>query len=208
MPEIKHTFQAGKMNKDLDERLVPNGEYRDAMNIQVRTSDGDDVGTAQNIQGNAAIGGSFANYTPHHPDYLSTPRFKQTVVASVTDEKSDKVYFFFASADPLSTDQDFNDILASTSPDRLFIDCIIEQHVDGTTLPVVVDNYSITGTWQSIFGDTYDNLVTDANNPLWQFTIPSDYIYKDNIRPEMSLRIIAWIPPLNNYLNLVAPFFN
>ena len=80
--------------------------------------------------------------------------------------------------------------------------------MDGTTLPVVVDNYSITGTWQSIFGDTYDNLVTDANNPLWQFTIPSDYIYKDNIRPEMSLRIIAWFPPLNNYVNLVAPFFN
>ena len=42
MPEIKHTFQGGKMNKDLDERLVPNGEYRDAMNIQVRTTDDPD----------------------------------------------------------------------------------------------------------------------------------------------------------------------
>ena len=30
MPEIKRTFTAGKMNKDLDERLVRNGEYRDA----------------------------------------------------------------------------------------------------------------------------------------------------------------------------------
>ena len=28
MPEIKHQFTGGKMNKDLDERLVPNGEYR------------------------------------------------------------------------------------------------------------------------------------------------------------------------------------
>ena len=34
MPEIKHVFNQGKMNKDLDERLVPNGQYRDAMNIQ------------------------------------------------------------------------------------------------------------------------------------------------------------------------------
>ena len=41
MPEIKHSFTAGKMNKDLDERLVPNGQYRDAMNIQVRTTAGD-----------------------------------------------------------------------------------------------------------------------------------------------------------------------
>ena len=36
MPEIKHTFQGGGMNKDLDERLVPNGQYRDALNVQVK----------------------------------------------------------------------------------------------------------------------------------------------------------------------------
>ena len=35
MPEIKHNFTAGKMNKDLDERLIPNGQYFDEMNIQV-----------------------------------------------------------------------------------------------------------------------------------------------------------------------------
>ena len=34
MPEIKNTFTQGKMNKDLDERLIPNGEYRDALNMQ------------------------------------------------------------------------------------------------------------------------------------------------------------------------------
>ena len=52
MPEMKRNFTKGKMNKDLDERLVPPGEYRDAMNIQVSTSDSSDVGTVQNILGN------------------------------------------------------------------------------------------------------------------------------------------------------------
>ena len=52
MPDIKHKFTDGKMNKDLDERLIPNGEYRHAMNIQVSTSDGSDVGTIQNLLGN------------------------------------------------------------------------------------------------------------------------------------------------------------
>lgn len=28
MPEIKNTFLAGKMNKSLDDRLLPEGEYR------------------------------------------------------------------------------------------------------------------------------------------------------------------------------------
>ena len=39
MAQIKHTFTTGRMNKDLDERLVPNGEYRDALNIQIRTTE-------------------------------------------------------------------------------------------------------------------------------------------------------------------------
>ena len=45
MPELKHNFQTGRMNKDLDERLVPNGEYRDALNIEVSTSEDSDVGS-------------------------------------------------------------------------------------------------------------------------------------------------------------------
>ena len=46
MGEIKHGFTGGKMNKDLDERLVQQGEYRDAMNIQVRTTAGSGEGDA------------------------------------------------------------------------------------------------------------------------------------------------------------------
>ena len=49
MPEIKHNFTTGKMNKDLDERLVQNGEYRHAVNIQVSTSEESDVCSVQNI---------------------------------------------------------------------------------------------------------------------------------------------------------------
>ena len=87
MPEIKHTFQAGKMNKDFDERLVPNGEYRDALNIQIRTTDGDAIGTAQNIRGNSEIGTTYYDST-----WMATN--PPSVVASVADERNDKVYFF------------------------------------------------------------------------------------------------------------------
>jgi hypothetical protein len=43
------------MNKDLDERLIPNGEYRDALNINVSTSTGSDVGSIENAKGNSRI---------------------------------------------------------------------------------------------------------------------------------------------------------
>ena len=52
MPEIKNTFTSGKMNKDLDERLVPKNEYRDALNIDIANSEASDVGSAQNSYGN------------------------------------------------------------------------------------------------------------------------------------------------------------
>jgi len=55
MPELKRNFMQGRMNKDLDERLVSNGEYRDAMNIQVSTAEGSDVGTARNILSNKSL---------------------------------------------------------------------------------------------------------------------------------------------------------
>ena len=54
MPELKHAFSAGRMNKDLDERLVPNGEYRDATNIEISTSEGSNTGVVQSLRGNFA----------------------------------------------------------------------------------------------------------------------------------------------------------
>ena len=40
------------MNKDLDARLIPNGQYRDAQNVSISRSSGDSVGTFQNSLGN------------------------------------------------------------------------------------------------------------------------------------------------------------
>ena len=55
MPELKNVFHAGKMNKDLDERLIPNGQYRDALNIDVSFSESSDAGSAQNAYGNVQV---------------------------------------------------------------------------------------------------------------------------------------------------------
>ena len=63
MPELKHHFRSGKMNKDLDERLVQNGEYRNAENIEVATSEGSDVGSVQNVLGNTKLVGK--TYDPN-----------------------------------------------------------------------------------------------------------------------------------------------
>ena len=85
MPEIKNHFTGGKMNKDLDERLVPKGEYRDAMNIQVSTSEESEVGTIQNILGNS--------YGCSNWEDIPNNSF---TVGSIADEKNDTLYWLIS----------------------------------------------------------------------------------------------------------------
>ena len=44
MAKAKNVFIKSKMNKDLDDRLLPPGEYRDAQNVSISRSEGEDVG--------------------------------------------------------------------------------------------------------------------------------------------------------------------
>ena len=49
MPQTINTFIKSRMNKDLDDRLLSNGEYRDAQNINVSRSEVEDVGALENV---------------------------------------------------------------------------------------------------------------------------------------------------------------
>jgi hypothetical protein len=73
MAEIKNSFLKAKMNQDLDDRLIPSGEYREALNISVGKSENSDVGTLQNILGNTFVAGN-NEYVPGtttlNPDYI------------------------------------------------------------------------------------------------------------------------------------------
>jgi len=85
MAEDKKAFLQGKMNKDIDARLLPNGEYRTAQNIQVSTSEAQDVGTIQNIKGNSVINLS--------PDLTTTYPNLETIGCHF-DEANDRIFYF------------------------------------------------------------------------------------------------------------------
>jgi hypothetical protein len=55
MAEVKNSFLKSKMNQDLDDRLIPNGEYRYANNISVGKSEADDIGALKNVLGNEVL---------------------------------------------------------------------------------------------------------------------------------------------------------
>ena len=158
MPEIKHTFTGGKMNKDLDERVVPNGEYRDAMNIQVRTTEGDgdtgvgNSGTVQNIPGNVEV----KDHVHYDASWVSTVpgvSNKTRTVGTISDEKNNKAYFFVAGVDleqAISVPKQIN----ST---KLFIDTIVQIDTGlglelPTSAPVVVDHWATVLPVEDFFG--------------------------------------------------------
>jgi len=118
MPEFKHHFRAGKMNKDLDERLVPNGEYRDAQNIEISTSEGSDVGSVQNVRGNTKISGKTYNDNTQSITANWGSKFGLTnpvCIGHVLNNETDKIYWFI-SADEADCIAEYDDAKGIISP--------------------------------------------------------------------------------------------
>ena len=84
MAEIKRNFSGAKMNKDMDERVLPSGQYRDALNVQISTSEGSDVGALQTLLGNTELSN---NIVPD--DYC-------TCVGAMSLPEKDLIYYFVA----------------------------------------------------------------------------------------------------------------
>ena len=120
MAEIKNQFTSGKMNKDLDERIIPTGEYRDAMNIQVSTSEGSDVGTIQNILGNSIVPGQ--GFIPEGA----------YCVGSIADEKNDKLYYFVTGSKNYVNNDFSTWTTASGALKTVFGNGSVKAYVDGS----------------------------------------------------------------------------
>tara|TARA_R110000737_G_scaffold67963_3_gene96059 strand:+ start:1331 stop:9388 length:8058 start_codon:yes stop_codon:yes gene_type:complete len=149
MPEIKNVFSKALMNKDMDERLVPAGQYRDALNIQIATSDGSDVGAVQTISGNTKYSKMLSSAGVYDVAANST------CVASIADASKDKLYYFVHSG-KLSTDSSFNDTCK---------DYILEYDtLTGTHRYVFVDIYKVKTTIDGASANTVVTVDLGYNN--------------------------------------------
>ena len=83
------------MNKDLDERLVPQGYYRDAQNIEIVTSEGSNVGSVQNVLGNQErrINKDGVAWSSNYINNLTN----QECIGSIADTENNKIYWFIKS---------------------------------------------------------------------------------------------------------------
>jgi len=141
MPEIKNTFLKSKMNKDLDSRIIPNGEYRDAENVSVSTSEGADVGALENILGNIEVA-----------DFGLTD-LNLEIIGHCTDVSNNRIFFFITNYTDASVGISTN----LSVPDASFSDA--------------TSNWTRTGSanyicYAQISGDAIDVNVTNVSSGI------------------------------------------
>ena len=124
MAEIKNTFIKAKMNKDLDDRLVPPGEYRNAQNVSISRSEGSDVGALENILGNSKV--NISDLGINNLD----------VIGFLADSATDSIYLFLT--DYIDTSPSG---LSNFAP--LSANCIISRYnnVSNTYVPLVKGSF-------------------------------------------------------------------
>ena len=151
MAEIKNNFLQGKMNKDLDERIIPKGQYRDAMNIQITSSDEDDAGTVQNILGNSSV------------ESIASISSSCRCVGSIANPLTNRIYWFVKCSDR-SAIVEYNE----ETDNSKFI--IVESHSD--LKPLNFTGKQITGI--NIIDDFL--FWTDGDNEPKKINLKNRYI--------------------------------
>ena len=138
MANIQRNFVAGRMNKSLDERLVPNGEYIDALNVRLGSTEESEIGAVENAKGNVQV--TSLQYTDGTK--LST---QARCIGAFEDGANETIYWFVH--DPAFT-------VGATGK----LDLIVSYNViTGAILYHVISINSGNNTSTTLNFDPYDN---------------------------------------------------
>ena len=85
---INNNFIGSRMNKSLDERLIPQGDYVDALNIRISSDEDGESGSLENAKGNELV----ASLT-----YNSLPIAGLTCIGAFEDGEQETIYWFVTS---------------------------------------------------------------------------------------------------------------
>lgn len=137
MAESKRTFQSAKMDKDIDDRILPKGTYRDALNVSVDFSEDANVGALENLKGNELL----ANQNILGLSAASNPNAE--VIGSIAHPEENKIYYFVTGD---NTDGIFEYDFSSPTPtvNTVIVDSLIE--VPEVTTPFTFEDAFVTAS--------------------------------------------------------------
>lgn len=176
MGKLKNLFTSGRMNKDFDERLVPQGEYRDALNVKVSNSNGSDVGAVENALSNEAL--SSASFGAN-----------ATCIGSIADDKNRKIYWFVKS--------DTGSYVMEYSKDSGDVDFVLtDTRPDGSNVLNFSKAHLITGVNIFIDSDNDKKFIywTDGLNPPRRIEVSKGKSYGVNAFNDSDVSVIKATP--------------
>lgn len=190
--EIKRSFVKGIMDKSLDDRLLPDGVYRDALNIKVSSLDGDSAGTVHNHLGNTEV----LNVNTLLTNEGFTSQSTMTPIGSYVDVKSNNIFWFITTS--------LYDIIAVYNETDLGVSSgsllLVETKSGG--IMNFNSGYLITGV------NLVDDLLffTDNLNPPRRINI--GVTYRDGNISEDTVNVIVRPPIDSPVINLVSDTTN
>lgn len=198
MAKLQRNFIKGKMNKSLDERLVPNGEYIDALNVRIGSTELSEIGSVENSKGNTRLTSIEYNGQP-----LSD---NAKCIGAYEDGAEETIYWFVT--DPSHTGGQATgklDLIVSYNTNDLSLTYHVISVDDGGGINTTLNfnsQYLITGV------DKVDNLLffTDNyNQPRVidvekAYLLPSITLIDGRGNPELFAESLLVVkkPPLNS----------
>lgn len=150
MANVDVNFIAGRMNKDFDERVIPAGEYIDALNIRIGSTENNSIGAVENTKGNIKL---------TTLQYNGSPLVDATCIGAYEDGSKETIYWLVAS--PLV------DMVVSFNAGKN----LLRYHVVSEDVLNFNPEYLVTGI------NLIDNLLfwTDNLNPPRKINIDRNY---------------------------------
>jgi hypothetical protein len=184
MAELKHTFVKGRMNKDLDERLIPNGEYRDALNIQVSSSEGSDAGAIENILGNEKV--------------FDLGLTNATCIGTAKDVLNKKIYWF-VSSDELNGIYEYDTVNNIVDPVLIDIKTTTEVSINNGRIDPSNDGVILRG----VYPTEQKNIFFNGNTPpAYNLDLlqSSESVCRNNVKITCSDPKLEFIVPRNTII--------
>jgi hypothetical protein len=158
MANFTRNFVLGKMNKTFDERVVPEGEYIDAMNVRMGSTEKSEVGVIENTKGNLPL--TVLTYIDGTP--LST---EARCIGAIDDSARETIYWFVHDPNFTASNTGKLDLVVSYNVSTLILTYHIVSVDDGGGVNTTLNfnpQYLITGV------DMIENLIfwtDDYNQP-------------------------------------------
>ena len=161
MPKISKNFIKGRMNKGVDERLVPQGEYIDALNVRLGSTEGTEIGAVENSKGNELLVQLEFNGLP-----LSD---EAKCIGAFEDGGNETIYWFVHDKNNTASSTGKVDLIVSYNT-RTFV---LFYHVISTSVLNFDKEFIVNGV--NLIGDLL--FFTDNLNPPRKINVNRNYAY-------------------------------